>query len=54
MALKFAFAPSPLNCLNALNYITQHALSEALLNKLLFLNKPVDCVFLGVGGAWCF
>ena len=41
--LKFSVAPSPLNTLleNA------PVLSEAL------WNKPVDCVLLGVSGAWC-
>ena len=42
ITLKFAIAPSPLNTL--LKNITVP--SEAL------LNKPVDCVLLGVCGAW--
>ena len=42
MILKFSVAPSPLNTL--LENVP--VLSEAL------LNKPVDCVLLGVGGAW--
>ena len=42
MTLKIAAAPSPLNTL--LENVP--VLSEAL------LNKPVDCVLLGVGGAW--
>ena len=42
MALTIAAAPSPLNTL--LENVP--VLSEAL------LNKPVDCVLLGVGGAW--
>ena len=41
--LKIAVAPSPLNTL--LENVP--VLSEAL------LNKPVDCVLLGVSGAWC-
>ena len=42
ITLKFSIAPSPLN--THLKNIT--APSEAL------LNKPVDCVLLGVCGAW--
>ena len=44
MTLKIAAAPSPLNTFYLLENVP--VLSEAL------LNKPVDCVLLGVGGAW--
>ena len=44
ITLKFSVAPFPLNAL--LEKVP--GLSEAL------WNKPVDCVLLGVGGAWWF
>ena len=44
MTLKFAVAPSTLNTLVE----NVPVLSEAL------SNKPVDCVLLGVSGAWWF